>query len=129
MNNIPILENHFYHDGRGPELQRVVWKRNGVILDGFEYFNPHDGYETSELKNITLKGVQVFAMTTEEVHANIVATGDSKASIYRIENSEWMNTFFQTHLGMCHHYQIMFYDEIYDVICEDIAPGHGKIDA
>ena len=41
MKNIePTLAEDFYHDGRGPELQRVIWKFRGQILIGFEYYNP-----------------------------------------------------------------------------------------
>ncbi len=45
MKTETLLENEFHHDGRGPKLQRVVWAHNGVILIGFEYYNPKDVYE------------------------------------------------------------------------------------
>jgi hypothetical protein len=129
MSNKPILEGDFYHDGRGPELQKVRWKSNGVILAGFEYYNPDDEYTPENLKYLSLKGVQVYSMATDEVHANRKATGESKAAIYEVINSDWLKTFYPTHLGKCSHYQIMFYDEIYDVICEDITSGMGKLNA
>jgi len=128
MSNKPVLENDFYHDGRGPELQNVRWKSNGVILAGFEYYNPDDEYTDGNLKHLKLKGVQVYCMATDEVHANKKATGDSKAAIYEVEDSDWLKSFYPTHLAKCRHYQIMFYDEIYDVICEDISSGCGKLD-
>ncbi len=121
-----LLENKFYHDGRGPELQRTVWGRNGVILKGFEYYNPDDLYEKENLKYIELVGIEAYSMASEEVHGNILATGKSKASIFKIVNSSWLKQFNQRHLEKCSHYQIMFYDEIYDVICKEIKAGSGK---
>ncbi len=127
MKTKPILENEFYHDGRGPELQAVIWSMKGVILKGFEYYNPHDKYDDDNLRNISLLGVQVFSMTTDEVHANILATGESRAAIFEVINSPWLKSYNQTHLNYCKHFQIMFYDEIYDVVCEKIIAGLGKL--
>ena len=45
MKTEALLEKEFHHDGRGPELQRVIWAHKGVILKGFEYYNPEDVYE------------------------------------------------------------------------------------
>ncbi len=129
MKTKPILENEFYHDGRGPELQAVIWKNTGVIPEGFEYYNPNDEYKIDSLKHIKLIGVQAYSMASEEVHGNIFASGNSKAAILEIINSEWLNNFLPTHLSKCKHYQIMFYDEIYDLICENIIAGKGKIHA
>ena len=123
-----MLEGEFYHDGRGPELQRVRWTMKGIVLKGFEYFNSDDDYTDENLKNIKLVGVQVYSMTTEEVHSNILATGESRASIHEVIDSAWLSSYLDTHLAKCKHYQIMFYDEIYDVICENIIPGTGKLE-
>jgi hypothetical protein len=123
----PVLENEFYHDGRGPELQRAVWKSSGTVLVGFEYFNPDDIYEETHLKNIKLVGVEAFAMASEEVHGNILANGDCKAAIFKVENSDWLRSLNPTHLSECNHYQIIFYDEIFDIICKTIEVGIGEI--
>ena len=124
----PILENDFYHDGRGPELQKVRWKLNGVLV-GFEYFNPDDEYNPNNLKHVALEGVEAYSMASDEVHGNILATGDSKAAIFEVIDSEWLASFNQAHLAECSHYQIMFYDEIYDVICKEINVGTGQLNA
>jgi hypothetical protein len=129
MNNKPILEKDFHHDGRGPELQNVVWKKSGVIPLGFEYFNPDDEYEEENIKHLKLSGVQAYSMAPEEVHGSILASGDSNAAILEVIDSEWLKTLLPTHLGKCKHYQIMFYDEIYDIVCESIIPGKGRISA
>ena len=111
------------------ELQRVKWGMNGVVLKGFEYYNPDDEFLEENLKNIKIEGIQVYSMATEEVHANILATGESRAAIYEVIDSAWLKSYFELHLGKCKHYQIMFYDEIYDVIYEAIIPGKGKLNA
>jgi len=118
----PIFEQAFYHDGRGPELQRAVWNHSGIILAGFEYFNPDDVYQPANLKHLQLVRVEAYSMTGEEVHGNTCAIPDSKAAIWLIENSLWLPQFQQRHLSGCNHYQIMFYDEIYDVVCKEIIP-------
>ncbi len=127
MNINPILENDFYHDGRGPELQKVRWKLNGAVLVGFEYFNPDDEYMPENLKHLALEKVEAYCMASDEVHGNILATSDCKAAIFEVKNSEWLASFNQSHLSECKHYQIMFYDEIYDIICKNIKVGTGQL--
>ena len=127
MKTKPILEKYFYHDGRGPKLQHVRWHRNGVIPRGFEYYNPDDQYDEANLKNIALVGVQVYSMATDEVHGNILASSNSPAAIHKVLSSRWLSSFQQRHLISCKHYQVMFYDEIYDIICENIVPSTGKL--
>ncbi|WP_444922928.1 hypothetical protein ACJJH9_12145 [Microbulbifer sp. DLAB2-AF] len=129
MSNNPVMEEFFYHDGRGPELQKVLWKAKGVILAGFEYFNPDDEYIPENLKHLRLEGVQAYSMASDEVHGNILANGDSKAAIIKVANSSWLASFNQAHLSECKHFQVMFYEEIYDLICTKIIPGVGKLNA
>jgi hypothetical protein len=45
METLKLLESEFHHDGRRPELQRVVWAFDGKIPQGFDYYNPEDTYE------------------------------------------------------------------------------------
>ncbi|SEI13831.1 hypothetical protein SAMN05660691_04132 [Rheinheimera pacifica] len=129
MSTRPILESVFYHDGRGPELQRVVWKLRGAVLVGFEYFNPDDKYVPDNLKHLVLEGVEAYSMASEEVHGSIMANGDSKAAIFEVVNSPWLVSLNKAHLPECKHYQIMFYDEIYDLVCKSIKSGVGNINA
>ena len=127
MNIKPVYEKEFHHDGRGPELQRVVWKNNGITLAGFEYYNPEDTYNEESLKHLKFSGMQVYSMAGDEVHGNQVANGETRAAIHEILNSKWLESYISNHLGKCKHYQIMFYDEIYDIICENISFGIGNL--
>lgn len=122
-----MLETDFYHDGRGPELQKVVWDSRGQILRGFEYFNPDDAYSEENLRHLALDKVEAYSMAGEQVHKHIAANGESNAAIFRIIDSQWKSSFQQRHLEDCEHYQIMFYDEIFDVICRKIIPGRGPL--
>ena len=119
----PILEEEFHHDGRGPELQRVIWGRSTPLA--FEYFNPEDEYTDDEIKHIRLVDVGAFASAGEEVHGGMVTTPGSKAAIHDCGQSDWLRSFNPQHLASCSHFQIMFYDEIFDVICREILPGAG----
>jgi len=48
----PINKDQFHHDGRGPELMRVIWSPKGDHLSGFEYFNPEDPYDEAHIRHI-----------------------------------------------------------------------------
>ena len=126
-NSIPILEADFHHDGRGPELQKVIWDYRGQILRGFEYFNPEDEYTVDNLRHLVLDKVEVYSMAGEEVHKHIAANGKTRAAIFQIVDSPWKASFQQRHIQDCEHFQIMFYDEIFDVICREITPGKGAL--
>lgn len=127
MSQRPILEKNFYHDGRGPALQRVVFSDDGRTLVGFEYFNPDDTYEAEYLKHLRLIDVEAYSMAGEEVHGDIIASSENKAAIWMIEDSTWLPLLQKRYLAGCSHYQIMFYDEIFDVVCKEIVPGKGTL--
>ena len=47
------------------------------------------------------------------------------AAIISLGKSPWLLSFRQQHLAQCSHFQIMFYDEYLDIICETIVYGQG----
>ena len=60
-------------------------------------------------------------MFTEEVQRNEVKWGPAiDQATGMLSSSEWLLG-FPKHLKRCSHYRIMFYDELPDVICEDIS--------
>ena len=122
-----LLESRFHNNGRGPELQRVVWAYDGKILLGFEYYNPEDSYTEESIKHLELIDVEAYSMAVEEVHGNILVNRESKASIIKIENSRWLKQYNPACIGGRNHYQIIFYDEVYDVICREIRAGSGRL--
>jgi hypothetical protein len=122
-----LLESKFHHDGRGPELQRVVWAYDGKILQGFEYYNPGDVYEEGSIMHLVLDGVEAYSMAVVEVHSNTMATGESRAAIFRIEGSPWMEQYDPESVKGCSHYQVIFCDEVYDVICKTVKAGYGRL--
>ena len=122
-----ILNNEFYSDGRGPELQRAVWHQNGVKLVGFEYYNPDVEYNQENLCHLRLIGVEAFSMASDEVHGEILAKSTTNGAIFEVTDSAWLKSLKPAHVTNCKHYQIMFYDESFDIICEEIVPGRGKL--
>ena len=120
----PLLESEFHHDGRGPELQAIIWR--GAVLVGFEYFNPEDVYEEESLKHLRIVRPEAYAFAGEEVHGSIVHTDGSKAAIHDLGATPWLKSFSQCHLTGCSHFQIMFYDEIFDIVGERIEAGLGR---
>ena len=68
-------------------------------------------------------------MASEEVHGSILANGESRAAIFEVMDSQWLASLNQAHLAECKHYQVMFYDEIFDLICRGIKSGLGPINA
>jgi hypothetical protein len=48
------------------------------------------------------------------------------AGILCLGKSAWLNSFSPQHLDDCSHYQVVFYDELLDVICENIEVRKGE---
>lgn len=129
MRTESILKEFFYHEGRGPELQQVHFDLKGRMLKAIDYFNPDDVFTTENLKHLVFIRPQVFMFTPEEVY-NYASTSVDwgapyRASIVVIHESVWLHSFDPQHLGKCHHYRVMFYDEFLDVICEGIEAKSG----
>lgn len=117
-----ILRESFFHAGRGPELIQVHYVGNGKVLKAIDYFNPDDEYTDENRKHLLFTKPQVFMFTPEEVYnypSNFWGGAD-KAAIVCFGKSAWLRSFSPQHLEKCQHYQVMFYDEFLDVICERI---------
>jgi hypothetical protein len=125
----PVLREFFYHDGRGPELQKVHYRQSGKVIAAIDYFNPDDVYSPDNLKHLVFIRPQVFMFTPEEVYNGLsspVFWAELKhAAMVATHESDWLLSFNQRHLGKCQHYQVMFYDEFLDVICEGIEAKSG----
>jgi hypothetical protein len=124
----PILVNQFHHEGRGPELQKVHYGGRGNILVAIDYFNPEDEYTPSNLKHLLFLRSQVFMFTPEEIHnytSGVEWNKLDKAAAVSLGESSWILGFNPQHLSKCEHFQIMFYDQILDVICEGIEAKQG----
>ena len=121
----PVFVDDFYSDGRGPTLQEVHWGLHSSILHAIDFVNP----EEDTLKHVRFEGMQVFKFTPEEV-INYPALSpiwkqDRKAGIICLGKSPWLESFNPHHLKSCAHYQLLFYDELVDVICEGLRIGDG----
>ena len=88
----PIGVEHFYHDGRGPELQRVRWASPGNhVLRAIEYFCPDDVYEEAHLRHVHFVRPQVFMFTPEEVipYGSSFVVADLRPRIGPPQHSVW----------------------------------------
>jgi hypothetical protein len=125
----PILRQDFYHDGRGPELQKVHYAGRGQVISAVDYFNPDDVYAAENLKHLIFIRPQVFMFTPEEVYSHRRDKVDwskfDRAGIVCLGKSAWLRSFNQQHLSKCDHYQVMFYDEYLDIICEGVGARTG----
>jgi hypothetical protein len=121
----PIHEDTFFHNGRGPSLERVHWAGAGQVLEAIDYSEPG----TATPRHLRFIRPQVVAITAEEVidYARVphFSGQHGRAALFDLGSSEWVASFAPRHLGRCRHYQVFFYDELLDVICEgvEIHPG------
>jgi hypothetical protein len=124
----PIHGDVFCHDGRGPELHRLHWDREGTYLLAVDYFNPPDRGEPG-LHHVRFTAPQVVMITPEEVIGG-ETLGDllsryRPAAMFDRGKSVWLRSFSQEHLDRCHHYQLVFYDQLLEVVAEGVEVRRG----
>ena len=124
----PIHVEEFWQEGRGPELRRMIWSRDGTVIRAIEYLNP-DWKSESDLRHVTFERPQVVQITPEEaVSWGISGSrfGEHRpAGMFDLGRSTWLESFAPRHLAKCRHIQLLFYDQLVDVICEGVACGSG----
>jgi hypothetical protein len=122
----PILTREFYHDGRGPELLCLHWRGAGAVLAAADYYNPDAPHTPAGVRHLRFVRPQVVQITPEEViDYGRLGLGDAlarlrPAAVFDLGRSAWLAAFSLAHIARCHHYQVMFYDELLDVICEGV---------
>jgi hypothetical protein len=125
----PLFRDLFFHDGRGPELHSAHWRDGGRVLSAIDYYNPDVTHDVGHLNHVAFSGVQVVQITPEEVRG-VSALADpqgrySPAAMFNLGKDDWFQRFNAQHLGSCSHYQLVFYDELLDVICEGVTCHRG----
>ncbi len=121
----PVLVEQFYGEGRGPELIKIHWAYSGQRLQAIDFITANETLP----KHLLFSGVQVVMKTPEEV-INYQNMSDGwvtfrPACILSFGKSAWLQSFAQPHLEKCSHFQILFYDALFDIICEDIQVREG----
>jgi hypothetical protein len=121
----PLYPDLFYHDGRGPELVGIGWSDKGLGLSHIDYYNPDDVYNEQSIKRVSFAGVQVYMLTPEEVIGDKQQSNEiytfHPAALFDCGKSTWFKSFSQQHLEKCSHFQLMFYDQLLDVICSSVT--------
>ena len=110
-----IAADKFAFDGRGPDLQRAIWDARGTRLLAIDY-READG----TLRHVRFVEPQVVMFTPEEV----VGDGEQGGAL-DLGRSAWFQSLGQQHLERCSHFQLLFYDELLDVICESLEFADG----
>ncbi len=124
--------DRFYSSGRGPELQRIIWGQRGCGLCAIEYFNHDDNYDVAHIKHVRVIRQQVVMITPEEVvdfRGRAAAFSNHRpAAVLDYGYSDWLLSFNQYHLSKCHHFQLLFYDQLFDIICEGLEFKNGAFE-
>ncbi len=124
----PVGVGAFSHDGRGPELLRAHWDRSGTILRAIDYRNPTDAPDRD--RHVVVVRCQVVMITPEEVIDYTRNAFDSEsAAAFDLGRSAWWESFAPRHLERCRHYQLYFYDHLFDLICEGLEFRDGLFTA
>ena|ERR1051325_1789518 len=118
-----VERDKFYSDSRGPELDRVYWSSDGRDIKAVDYRNPDD----CVLRHVKFVKAQVVMITPEEVidASKLDPAWEKGVGIVNLGKSAWLNSFAPAHLARCDHYQLLFYDESLDIICEGLEFGEG----
>lgn len=121
----PIYHEEFPADGRGPILERIHWANSGRVLRAIDFSNPGDSLP----HHVFFEGVQVAMITPEEVidygGLSSLWFTHPRAGLMCLGKSVWLKSFSGNQLHNCFHFQLMFYDELLDVICERLEIREG----
>ena len=100
------------------------------MLAAIDYYNPDSQHSPIGMRHVRFLRPQVVMITPEEVMdyqrfglSGALAT--SRAALWDLRKSEWLQSFVQRHLHGCRHFQLVFYDELIDVICEGVECVQG----
>ena len=87
-------------------MRRAIWDARGTTLLAIDY-SDLDG----SLRHVRFESAQVTMFTPEEI---IGAPGDGGAA--DLGQSAWFHSFRGQHVASCRHFQLLFYDELLDII-------------
>jgi len=119
----------FFHDGRGPTLRAVHLAPNSAHLEAIDFVPPDTEQNPGAVFHLRFIKAQAYMFTPEEVEnyaRSEVNWGETNmGALVSLGRSSWLQSFSPRHLGNCEHFRAMFYDELLDVICEDVlvVPG------
>lgn len=151
----PISTPYFAHDGRGPSLIRWLYDSD-LFFDGTFFEDvadcvtgavyamtpladgsagPFEGVAVIDPATeprcwVVFEGLQVYQNVPEEVHSywHIDCETDrvARTGVWRVNHSEWLGGFDQRHLATSKHFILEFYDELVEVIADELVFGTGE---
>ncbi len=111
----------------------MLWNASGTSVRAIEYFNPDWSHADSDLRHVRFVAPQVVQITPEEVigpeQTGTRYIDHRRAAMFDLGRSGWLESFEQAHLENCRHIQMLFYDELIDIICEGVTCGVGPAEA
>lgn len=126
----PVNLDEFWRDGRGPELRRVVWNADGTVILAIEYLNPDWTNEETDLRHVIIKRPQAVQITPEEVVSpdqyGTRYVDHPRAAMFDLGRSDWLESFMPTHLVSSRHVQMLFYEQLIDVVCDGVRCAAGE---
>jgi len=109
----------FGFDGRGPELLKLHWRQ--ATLLAADYKNP----DSVTVRHVVFHGSQAVQLTPEEVIGLPRPVTRNGSAAVNLGRSEWLESFAPQHLENCQHHQLLFYDQLIDVLCERLEFRRG----
>jgi hypothetical protein len=80
-------------------------------------------------KHVRFRGAQVVRITPEEVIGDHELgdywTVHPTAAMFDLGRSGWLESHNPRHLARCRHFQLMFYDQLFEVIAEGVECSLG----
>ena len=151
----PIATPYFGFDGRGPTLIRwlnnsdllfpgTFWSDTPDGIQGAEYglqgtpgrgSGPWTSVEVTDPTSaehawVVFNGLQVIQVVPHEVHTywhRKCASGQhEKTGVWEVFESDWLKSFAQGHLAKSRHFILEFYDDLVEVVADDLIFGTGR---
>lgn len=108
---------------------KVHYRDDGKVISAADYFLADAPHTPESLRHLLFVKPLVFMFTPEEVESYTREFNPWEEMVrfaaVDLGKSSWFQRFNSRHLGNCRHYRCMFYDELLDVICEEVKAGYG----
>jgi hypothetical protein len=103
---------------------RLIWDTRGTTLLAADYDCPDDHQGGNGIHHIRFRDAQVVQITPDEVAGQQQRFRESALSpppaSYALGQDGWFRSFNSFHLEGMQHFQLIFYDDVLDVICSGL---------
>lgn len=127
----PVKTDYFFDDGRGPILKHWLYDTDFVLPNSPEKATRPNIILGADYGHwVVFHRMQVIQIVPEEVYGYkyLDHTQEKGNGAWLVEDSNWLKSFHPRHLANAKHFILIFYDEIVEVICNDLIFGEGPFD-